>query len=165
MTGQALRVVLADDQLLLRAGVARLLEDAGMEVVAQSGDAEDLLRKTGAHRPHVVIVDMRMPPSHTDEGLRAAAEIRERVPGVGVLVLSGYVEEVSAVDLLAEAPTAWATCSRTVWPTSTASSTPCAASRTAGPPSTRRWSAGCSGAAAATIRSRRSARESATSSS
>jgi DNA-binding NarL/FixJ family response regulator len=96
------RVVLADDQMLLRAGVARLLEDAGMEVVAQSGDAEDLLRKVGAHKPDVAIVDVRMPPTHTDEGLRAAAEIRERFPGTGVLVLSQYVEEAYALDLFAD---------------------------------------------------------------
>src|SRR4051812_24975862 len=96
-----MRVVLADDQMLLREGVARLLEDAGMEVVAQAADAEDLLRKVGAHRPDVAIVDVRMPPTHTDEGLRAAAEIRERFPGVGVLVLSQYVEEAYALDLFA----------------------------------------------------------------
>jgi len=97
-----MRVVLADDQLLLRAGVARLLEDAGMEVVAQSGDAEDLLRKVGAHKPDVAVVDVRMPPTHSDEGLRAAAEIRERFPGVGVLVLSQYVEEAYALELFAD---------------------------------------------------------------
>jgi DNA-binding NarL/FixJ family response regulator len=96
------RVVLADDQLLLRAGVARLLEDAGMEVVAQAGDAEDLLRRVGAHRPDVAVVDVRMPPTHTDEGLRAAAEIRERFPGTGVLVLSQYVDEAYALDLFAD---------------------------------------------------------------
>jgi DNA-binding NarL/FixJ family response regulator len=97
-----MRVVLADDQLLLRAGVARLLEDAGMEVVAQAGDAEDLLRRVGAHRPDVAVVDVRMPPTHTDEGLRAAAEIRERFPGTGVLVLSQYVDEAYALDLFAD---------------------------------------------------------------
>ena len=96
-----MRVVLADDQLLLRAGVARLLEDAGMEVVAQSGDAEDLLRRVGGHRPDVAIVDVRMPPTHTDEGLRAAATIRERFPGTGVLVLSQYVDEAYALELFA----------------------------------------------------------------
>ncbi|CAA9528770.1 MAG: Two-component transcriptional response regulator, LuxR family [uncultured Solirubrobacteraceae bacterium] len=94
-----MRVVIADDQLLLREGIARLLEDAGIEVVAQSGDAEDLLRKVGAHKPDVAIVDVRMPPTHTDEGLRAAAEIREKHPGVGVLVLSQYVEESYALEL------------------------------------------------------------------
>ena len=97
-----MRVVLADDQLLLRAGVARLLEDAGMEVVAQAGDAEDLLRKVGAHKPDVAIVDVRMPPTHTDEGLRAAAVIRDRHPGVGVLVLSQYVEESYALELFGD---------------------------------------------------------------
>jgi len=94
------RVVLADDSLLLREGVARLLEEAGLEVVAQSGDAEDLLRKVGAHKPDVAVVDVRMPPTHTDEGLRAAAEIRERFPAVGVLVLSQYIEEAYAMELL-----------------------------------------------------------------
>ncbi len=94
-----MRVVLADDSVLLRAGVAALLEDAGMEVVGQSGDAEDLLRKVNAHKPDVAIVDVRMPPTHTDEGLRAAAEIRERFPDVGVLVLSQDVEEAYALEL------------------------------------------------------------------
>jgi DNA-binding NarL/FixJ family response regulator len=96
------RVILADDQMLLREGVARLLEDAGMEVVAQAGDAEDLLRKTNAHKPDVAVVDVRMPPTHTDEGLRAAAEIRQRFPGTGVLVLSQYVEEAYALELFAD---------------------------------------------------------------
>jgi len=97
-----MRIVLADDSVLLREGVARLLEEAGFEVVAQAGDAEDLLRKVGAHKPDLAIVDVRMPPTHTDEGLRAAAEIRERHPGIGVLVLSQYVETHYALDLLAD---------------------------------------------------------------
>ena len=97
-----MRVVLADDSLLLREGVARLLEDAGLDVVAQAGDGEDLLRKVGAHKPDVAIVDVRMPPTHTDEGLRAAAEIRERYPGVGVLMLSQYIEEAYAMELLSD---------------------------------------------------------------
>jgi DNA-binding NarL/FixJ family response regulator len=95
-----MRVVLADDSMLLREGVARLLEDAGLDVVAQAGDAEDLLRKVGAHKPDVAIVDVRMPPTHTDEGLRAASEIRDRHPGVGVHVLSQYIEEGYAMELL-----------------------------------------------------------------
>jgi DNA-binding NarL/FixJ family response regulator len=95
-----MRVVLADDSMLLREGVARLLEDAGLEVVAQAGDAEDLLRKVGAHKPDVAIVDVRMPPTHTDEGLRAAAEIRDKHPETGVLVLSQYIEEAYAMELL-----------------------------------------------------------------
>jgi DNA-binding NarL/FixJ family response regulator len=95
------RVVLADDSVLLREGIARLLEEAGLEVVAQAGDAGDLLRKVNAHRPDVAVVDVRMPPTHTDEGLKAAAEIRERWPETGVLVLSQFVEEAYAVELLA----------------------------------------------------------------
>jgi DNA-binding NarL/FixJ family response regulator len=95
-----MRVVLADDSVRLREGLARLLEEAGLEVVAQAGDADDLLRKVGAHKPDVAIVDVKMPPTHTDEGLRAAAEIRERHPEVGVLVLSQYLEEGYALDLL-----------------------------------------------------------------
>ena len=95
-----LRVVLADDSVLLREGLARLLEESGFEVAGQSGDAEDLLRKVGAHRPDVAVVDVRMPPTHTDEGLRAAAEIREKHPETGVLVLSQYIEEAYAMELL-----------------------------------------------------------------
>ncbi len=98
----AMRVVIAEDSVLLREGVARLLEDAGVEVVGQAGDAEDLLRKVRAHRPDLAIVDIRMPPSHTDEGLRAAQEIRSELPEVGVLVLSQYVEEAYAMELLSE---------------------------------------------------------------
>src|ERR687897_2044033 len=97
-----MRVVLADDSVLLREGVARLLEDAGFEVVAQSGIAEDLLRHVPMHKPDVAIVDIRMPPTYTDEGLRAAQRIRERFPDVGVLVLSQYVEPAYAMELLAE---------------------------------------------------------------
>jgi len=94
------RVVVAEDSLLLREGVVRLLEDAGLEVVGQAGDAEELLRKVRAHKPDVAVVDIRMPPTHTDEGLKAARQIREELPGVGVLVLSAYVEEQYAVELL-----------------------------------------------------------------
>ena len=96
------RVVLADDSVLLREGIARLLEDAGFEVVAQSGNAEDLLRHVAMHKPDVAIVDIRMPPTQTDEGLRAAKEIRERHPDTGVLVLSQYVEPAYAMELLSE---------------------------------------------------------------
>jgi DNA-binding NarL/FixJ family response regulator len=97
-----MRVVIGEDTVLLRAGVARLLEDAGMEVVGQAADAEDLLRKVRAHKPDVAIVDVRMPPTHTDEGLRAAREIRAELPEVSVLVLSQYVEVAYARELLAE---------------------------------------------------------------
>ena len=93
---------MADDSVLLREGVVRLLEEAGFEVVGQAGDAEDLLRKVRAHKPDAAIVDVRMPPTHTDEGIRAAQEIRAELPDVGVLVLSQYVEEAYARELLAD---------------------------------------------------------------
>jgi DNA-binding NarL/FixJ family response regulator/class 3 adenylate cyclase len=96
------RVVLADDSVLLREGVARLLEEAGFDVVAQSGTADDLMRHVAMHKPDVAVVDIRMPPTQTDEGLRAAKEIRERFPETGVLVLSQYVEPGYAMELLAE---------------------------------------------------------------
>jgi DNA-binding NarL/FixJ family response regulator len=96
------RVVIAEDSVLLREGIVRILEDAGIEVAGQAGDAEDLLRKVRAHKPDVAITDIRMPPSHTDEGLRAAHEIRAELPEVGVLVLSQYVEQGYALDLLAD---------------------------------------------------------------
>jgi DNA-binding NarL/FixJ family response regulator len=96
-----MRIVIAEDNALLRAGLVRLLEDEGVDVVGQAGDAEDLLRKARAHRPDVVITDIRMPPTNTDEGLRAARTIREELPGTGVLVLSQYVEEAYALELLA----------------------------------------------------------------
>jgi DNA-binding NarL/FixJ family response regulator/class 3 adenylate cyclase len=99
---RGMRVVLADDSILLREGIARLLEDAGFEVVAQSGTADDLLRHVGMHKPDVALVDIRMPPTQTDEGLRAAKEIRERWPDTGVLVLSQYVEPTYAMELLGE---------------------------------------------------------------
>ncbi|MDN5861501.1 MAG: response regulator transcription factor [Pseudonocardia sp.] len=95
-----MRVVLAEDSLLLREGLVRLLDEAGAEVVAAVGDGPALVAAGLAHRPDVAIVDVRMPPSFTDEGLRAALELRERVPGIAVLVLSQYVEESYADDLL-----------------------------------------------------------------
>jgi DNA-binding NarL/FixJ family response regulator len=96
------RVVVADDSTLLREGVVRLLEEAEIEVVGQAADAEELMRKVRAHKPDVAIVDVRMPPTHTDEGLRAAREIRAELPAVAVLVLSQYVEVAYARELLAE---------------------------------------------------------------
>jgi DNA-binding NarL/FixJ family response regulator len=95
-------VVLADDSVLLREGTARLLEDAGFSVVGQAGDADDLMLKVRSYRPDVAVVDIRMPPTHTDEGLRAAKEIREKHPETGVLVLSQYVESEYAMELLSE---------------------------------------------------------------
>ena len=97
-----LRVALADDAVLLREGIARLLTEAGFKVVGQSGTADDLLLKIRSYAPDVAVVDIRMPPTHTDEGLRAAQEIRANHPDVGVLVLSQYVEPAYAMELLAE---------------------------------------------------------------
>lgn len=98
----AMRVVIADDSVLLREGMARLLEDAGFEIVGQAGDADELMLKVRSWKPNVAIVDIRMPPTQTDEGLRAAKEIRESHPEVGVLVLSQYVEASYAMELLQE---------------------------------------------------------------
>jgi len=95
-----MRVVIAEDSVLMREGAVRLLEEAGIEVVGQAGDAEDLLRKVRAHKPDVVLTDIRMPPDHGDEGVRAAATIRQELPGIGILVLSQYVEERYVVELL-----------------------------------------------------------------
>jgi DNA-binding NarL/FixJ family response regulator len=96
------RVVLAEDSVLLREGVARLLREAGFEVVGQASNADELLLKVRSYSPDVAIVDIRMPPTHTDEGLRAAQEIRERYPATGVLVLSQYAEPAYAMELLAD---------------------------------------------------------------
>jgi DNA-binding NarL/FixJ family response regulator/class 3 adenylate cyclase len=98
--GSSIRVVLADDSVLLREGIARLLAESGFEVVAQSGTADDLMRHVAMHKPEVAVVDIRMPPTHTDEGLRAAREIKERFPDTGVLVLSQYVEAGYAIELI-----------------------------------------------------------------
>ena len=101
-TARCLRVVVADDSVLLREGVVRLLTESGFDVVAQAGDAEDLIRKVRAHKPDVAVVDIRMPPTNTDDGLRAALEIRAELPDTGVLVLSQYVEEGYALDLVGD---------------------------------------------------------------
>jgi DNA-binding NarL/FixJ family response regulator len=97
-----MRVVVAEDSVLLREGIVRLLNEAGFEVVAQAGDAEDLVRKVSAHKPDVAVVDIRMPPTSTDDGLRAALEIRSTLPDTGVLVLSQYVEEGYALELVGD---------------------------------------------------------------
>ena len=96
-----MRIVIADDAVLLREGAVRLLEEAGYEVVAQAGDADDLLRKVRAHKPDVAIVDVRMPPTGTDDGLQAALTIREELPEVGIVLLSQYVEDRYLAQLLA----------------------------------------------------------------
>lgn len=99
-----MRVVIADDSLLVREGTARLLADAGFEVVGQAGDVPELMRLLDQNEPDVVILDIRMPPTFTDEGLQAAARIREeRGPGIGILVLSHHVEPDFAMRLLGEA--------------------------------------------------------------
>jgi len=94
------RVVVGEDSLIVRKGVVRLLEDAGFDVVGQAGDLDDVLRKVRAHKPDVAVVDIRMPPDHTDEGLRAAISIRHDHPRTGILVFSQYVETRYAADLL-----------------------------------------------------------------
>jgi DNA-binding NarL/FixJ family response regulator len=101
-TTRQLRVVLADDSVLLREGLIRLLGEAGCTVVAAVGDGEALVAAVIEHRPDVAVVDVRMPPTYSDEGLRAAIEARRQVPGTAVLVLSQYVEESYAADLLAD---------------------------------------------------------------
>jgi DNA-binding NarL/FixJ family response regulator len=94
--------VIGEDDVLLREGMARLLGEAGLEVVAQSGDADDLLRKALAHRPDVVIADVQMPPRHEADGLEAAMELRRQRPDTGVLVLSQFYEESYAIDLIGD---------------------------------------------------------------
>jgi DNA-binding NarL/FixJ family response regulator len=97
-----MRVVLAEDSLLFREGLARVLRDAGFDVVGQAGDAQQLVELVRAERPDAAIVDIRMPPTNTIEGLMAAKQIRAKFPKVGVLVLSHYVESEHAVDLLSD---------------------------------------------------------------
>lgn len=101
-----MRIVIADDAVLLRAGLERLLTDSGHEVVAAVGDASALLAAVSHHRPDLAVVDVRMPPTFTDEGVRAASLIRDQDPEVALLVLSQYVEERYASDLIADSPRA-----------------------------------------------------------
>jgi DNA-binding NarL/FixJ family response regulator len=97
-----LRVVIGEDDVLLREGIARLLTDAGLDVVAQAGDADELLRKSLAHRPAVVVADVNMPPGHGDDGLRAAIEVRRRHPETAVLALSQFFDERYALELIGD---------------------------------------------------------------
>jgi DNA-binding NarL/FixJ family response regulator len=97
---EPLRVVIGEDDVLLREGIARLLAESGFDVVGQAGDADDLLRKGLAHRPDVVLADVNMPPNHGDDGLLAAVELRRRLPDTGVLVLSQFYEEHYALELI-----------------------------------------------------------------
>ena len=144
LRGAAVRVVIAEDSVLLRAGLTRILADAGEEVVATVGAADELMAAVERHQPDLCIVDVRMPPTHTDDGLRAAIAIRQRWPKIGILVLSQYVEERYATDLLAGETT----CRRL--PAQgprrrrrRSSSAPCGASATAARRSTRRSSPSC----------------------
>ena len=102
LMGDPVRVVVGEDDVLLREGIARLLAEAKFEVVAQAGDAEDFLRKALGHKPDVAVVDIQMPPGHGDDGLRAALELRDRLPDTGVLVLSQYYDDQYAIDLIGE---------------------------------------------------------------
>ena len=97
-----MRVVIGEDNLLLREGIARLLEADGVEVAAMAGDLEELMRKVRGHKPDLVVADIRMPPTHTDEGLEAARRIRMEMPGTGVLVLSQYLDEDYVFALLGD---------------------------------------------------------------
>jgi DNA-binding NarL/FixJ family response regulator len=99
-----LRVVVGEDDVLLRAGICRVLEDAGIEVVAQTGDADDLLRKALAHRPDVTLTDVQMPPQNEDDGLRAALELRRQRPESHILVLSQHADQRYALDLVGDEP-------------------------------------------------------------
>lgn len=101
---EPLRAVVGEDNVLLREGIVRLLTEAGFDVVAQTGDAGDLLRRSLGHRPDVVVADVRMPPEHEDDGLRAALELRRQRPETGILVLSQFYEEHYALDLIGEHP-------------------------------------------------------------
>jgi DNA-binding NarL/FixJ family response regulator len=101
---EPLRVVVAEDQALLREGIVRLLREHAIDVVAQAGDAVDLMRKVAAHRPDVAVTDVQMPPDHSDDGLRAAIRIRAEYPGTGVLVLSQFLDERYALDLIGDDP-------------------------------------------------------------
>jgi len=102
MAGDPIRVVVGEDDVLLREGVVRLLAEAGFEVVAQVGDAEEFLREAIKLRPAVAVVDIQMPPGNGDDGLRAAIELRTRVPEMGVLVLSHHYEDQYAIDLIGD---------------------------------------------------------------
>jgi len=102
VAGMSIRVVVGEDQLLVREGIVRVLEESGFEVVGVAGDAPDLLRKTNAHNPDVVITDIQMPPERTDDGLRAAIQIRRSRPETGVVVLSQFLEDRYALELVGD---------------------------------------------------------------
>jgi len=141
------RVVLADDSVLLREGIARLLEDAGFEVVGQAGDPDGLMLKVRSYSPDVAIVDIRMPPTHTDEGLRAALTLRHDFPGTGVLVFSQYIETSYSAQLLEGGAAGVGYLLKDRVANVAEFSAALQRVAEAGPPWTRRWSASCSGPA------------------
>ena len=134
-----MRIVIAEDSVLLRDGLTRLLAERGHEVVATAGDAVELLAAVAREDPDVAIVDVRMPPTFTDEGVRAALELRERNPALAVLVLSQYVEERYAASCSPATRAASATCSRTASPRRATSSSPSTGLPPAARRSTPRW--------------------------
>ena len=144
-----MRVVIADDAVLLREGIARLLEDAGCEVVAQAGSYDELLLRVRSYDPDVAVVDIRMPPTGTDEGIRAAKQIRAERPQTGVLVLSSYLEPQYALELLRTARRGSATSSRTAFERGRVRRGGAARRRRAARRSTRRSSRSSSAAAGA----------------
>jgi DNA-binding NarL/FixJ family response regulator len=145
------RGVVGEDHPIFREGLVRVLEGDGFEVVAAAENAEDVVRKTRAHRPDVVVVDIQMPPDLTDDGLRAALEIRASEPEAGVLVLSEFLEDRYAVDLVGDRAEGVATCSRTKSAMWRYSPTLCVASRPKGPLSIRMWSHSSSAVSAGTV--------------
>jgi DNA-binding NarL/FixJ family response regulator len=147
-----LRVVVAEDSFLLRAGIVRVLEAAGFVMVGEARDADELLAQTREHRPDVVVTDIRMPPTQTDEGVRAAAVIRSEFPRTGVVVLSQYVKESYAVQLLEQSVAASATCSRTESWSRAVSRKPSVSWHVAARCSTPRWSPRCLTAGAGAAR-------------
>lgn len=150
------RAVIAEDLALLREGLVRLLEENGVEVLAAAEDATALRRAVDTHRPDVAIVDVRLPPTFRDEGIRAAVELRQAHPDLAVLILSQYVEQTYAAELLADGRGAVDTCSRTASPMSATSSRRCGGSRRAARRWIPRWSRSCSRAGARTTRWRSS---------
>jgi DNA-binding NarL/FixJ family response regulator len=144
---RTLRVAIGEDDVLLREGIARILTDAGVEVVTQSGDADDLLHRTLAYRPDVVITDVQMPPHGEDDGLRAAMELRRREPSIGVLILSQFCEPAYVMQLVGERPEGTDICSKSGSGTSRRSWTPSCGSPQAAARSIPRSSPACSAAA------------------
>jgi len=146
-----MRVVIADDAVLIREGVAHLLTESGVEVVDQVGDADALLTSVRDLNPDVALIDIRMPPSHTDEGLRAAREIRSRYPETAVLVLSQHLEPAYALRLVEDRPEGVGYLMRNAWAVCNNSSTPCSESQPVNASSTEHLSMSCSPDAAGSI--------------